>query len=84
MRLEDFVLDQDKTLQKLREFLGFPLVKIPVKPEVVGRYKADAGDHCIDRLRPYLADYGYDLPRETARAGKGIRHVRPRGKAIRN
>ena len=84
VRLEDFVLDQDKTLQKLREFLGFPLVKIPVKPEVVGRYKVDGGNHCIDCLRPYLADHGYDLPRETPRAGKGIRRVRPRGKAIRD
>jgi hypothetical protein len=36
VRLEDFVLKQDETLKKLETFLGLPLVKIPVKPQVVG------------------------------------------------
>lgn len=82
VRLEDFVLDQDKTLKALGEFLGFPLVKIPVKPEVVGRYKADGSNHCIDLLQPYLSDYGYDLPSKTARPGKGIRRAQTRRKPI--
>src|SRR5690606_34638578 len=38
VRFEDFVLDQDKTLATLSEFLGFPLVKIRVNPEAVGRW----------------------------------------------
>jgi arylsulfatase A-like enzyme len=78
VRLEDFVLDQDKTLRRLEEFLGFGLVKIPVKAEVVGRYKSDTGVHDFDFLRPYLIEHGYDVSKEKPHAAKSVRHVRPR------
>ncbi len=39
MPFESFVLQQDQALARLREFLGFPLVKLEVYPEAVGRWK---------------------------------------------
>ena len=62
VRFEDFVLDQDRTLARLEQFLGIKLVKIPVKPEAVGRYKTDTGVNCSDFLAPAMREYGYELP----------------------
>ncbi len=60
IRLEDFVLQQDETLKKLEQFLGIPLVKIPVKPEVVGRWKTDRGGrHDFPFFAQDLVSYGY-------------------------
>jgi len=73
VRLEDFVLDQDRTLMRLEKFLGIPLVSIPVKPEVVGRWKTDTEQHDFDFLRPDMLEYGY-LP-EKKHAAKSVRHV---------
>ena len=39
VRFEDFVLKQDETLRRLEGFLGFPLAKIEVRPESIGRWK---------------------------------------------
>jgi hypothetical protein len=61
IRLEDFVLDQDATLRKIEAFLGFPICKIPVKPEVVGRYKSDTEVHMYDFFREDLLEHGYPL-----------------------
>ncbi len=61
VRLEDFVLDQDRTLARLEQFLGFPLAKIPVKPEVVGRWKQDAGPHMFDFFLPDLIEHNYEV-----------------------
>jgi hypothetical protein len=58
-RLEDFVLDQDRTLSRLSEFTGVKLAKIPVKPEVIGRWKTDEGRHDFDFFRSDLAEHGY-------------------------
>jgi hypothetical protein len=59
VRLEDFVLKQDEALKRLEGFLGFPLVKIPVKPEVVGRWKKDRGRHDFPFFSDDLKAYGY-------------------------
>ncbi len=60
VRLEDFVLQQDATLGRLEEFLGLPLVKIAVRPEVVGRWKADHhGRHDFAFFAQDLVSYGY-------------------------
>jgi len=59
VRFEDFVLKQDKTLQKLSEYLGFPLEKIPVDPRPVGRWKSDPDLKDIDFLRADLIEHGY-------------------------
>jgi arylsulfatase A-like enzyme len=58
-KFEDFVLKQDETLKTLEQFLGFPLVRIPVKPEAVGRYKKDKGTHDFPFLSEHLKSYGY-------------------------
>jgi len=44
-RFEDFVLRQEETLARLEAFLGFPLARIPVRPETVGRWKTDEDVH---------------------------------------
>lgn len=59
VRFEDFVLDQDETLKRLEDFLGFDLVKIPVKPDPVGRYRSDGGRHMFEFFAPDLAEHGY-------------------------
>lgn len=61
VRFEDFVLDQDRTLARLEKFLGFPLAKIPVTPEAVGRWKKDAGEHTFDFFKPDLIEHNYEV-----------------------
>lgn len=60
VRMEDFVLRQEETLTKLEAFLGFPLARIPVHPETVGRYKTDDGVSLYDFLEPAMHEYGYN------------------------
>lgn len=62
VRFEDFVLDQDRILRRLGEFLGLALAKIPVRPETVGRYRTDAGVNYFDFLEPAMRQYGYEIP----------------------
>jgi hypothetical protein len=59
VRFEDFVLDQEATLKRLEEFLGIPLARIEVRPESVGRWKSDDGEHDFDFLQEDLIKYGY-------------------------
>jgi hypothetical protein len=66
VRFEDFVLDQNRTLKRLEQYLGFPLARIPVRPETVGRWKQDDGVHFFDFFLPDLIEHRYELP---ARAG---------------
>jgi len=58
-RFEDFVLDQERTLARLEGYLGFPLARIPVRPDSVGRWKKDAGKHDFEFFRPELTELGY-------------------------
>ena len=60
VRFEDFVLDQDRTLRRLEEFLGMKLAKIPVMPEAVGRFKTDTGENYFDFFAPAMREYGYE------------------------
>ena len=60
VRFEDFVLDQDRTVRRLDEFLGISLAKIAVRPEAVGRWKRDTGAHCFDFFAEEIAERGYD------------------------
>ncbi|MEZ4834155.1 MAG: sulfotransferase [Caldilineaceae bacterium] len=59
VRMEDFVLRQEETLTQLEAFLGFPLARIPVHPETVGRYKTDDGVSMFDFLEPAMREYDY-------------------------
>ncbi|HEX8525006.1 MAG TPA: sulfatase-like hydrolase/transferase [Tepidisphaeraceae bacterium] len=71
IRLEDFVQDQDETLKKLEQFLGIPLVKIPVKPEVVGRWKQDKeGRHNFPFFAQDLVTYNYTPESKPKRSRK--------------
>lgn len=59
VRFEDFVLDQRRTLDRLEAFLGFELAEVPVKPEAVGRWKADEGPCDFAFLHEAMQRYGY-------------------------
>jgi hypothetical protein len=48
VRFEEFVLNQDSTLKRLETFLGFPLARIEVRPESIGRWRQDTGQHDFD------------------------------------
>jgi hypothetical protein len=39
VRFEDYVLEQERVLAEVSEFLGFPLARLPVNPDAVGRWK---------------------------------------------
>ena len=59
VRFEDFVLNQEETLEKLEEFLGIPLARIDVRPEAVGRWKTNPEHREFDFLRDDLAELAY-------------------------
>ncbi len=63
VRFEDFVLDQDKTLKRLEQFLGIKMAKIPVKPETVGRWKTDKDVNYFDFFAKAMKEYRYEMPR---------------------
>ncbi len=61
VRFEDFVLEQESTLERLRNFLGIPLARIPVRPEAVGRWRREGTPPPIpDMLIPEMEALGYD------------------------
>ena len=61
IRFEDFVMHQDETLEKLEGFLGFPMSKIQVRPESIGRWKQDDGRHSFTFFQEELERYNYEL-----------------------
>ncbi|MBQ7624218.1 MAG: hypothetical protein IJS65_02960, partial [Clostridia bacterium] len=60
VRFEDMVFSQDKTLERLSDFLGVPLAKIEMRPDSVGRYKTDEGTHMFDFFEDDLKECGYE------------------------
>ncbi len=68
LRFEDFILRQEQTLKKLEEYLGFPVAKIEVRPESVGRWKSDDGVHDFPCFQEELHKYGYAEESECLRA----------------
>lgn len=62
VRFEDFVLRQEETLARLEEFLGFPLARIPVNPEAVGRWRTDTETNYFRFFEPAMHEYGYEMP----------------------
>lgn len=63
VRLEDFILKQEETLGRLEAFLGVPLARIPVKPEVIGRWKLDREAGGVNEYPFFvhaMKEYGYN------------------------
>lgn len=60
VRFEDFVMEQDKTLKRLEDFLEIPLARIVVRPDSVGRWKTDTDRHTFDFLREAMVENGYE------------------------
>lgn len=60
VRFEDFVLRQDETLKRLEAYLGFPLGRIIMRPETVGRWKKDTGIHYFDFFEEDLRELDYE------------------------
>ena len=67
VRFEDFVRYQDFTLRRVQDFLGFPLEKIAVNPEAVGRWRTASGPVAFDFL-PRAAFFDEDPPNGTQEA----------------
>lgn len=61
VRLEDFINDQEATLSRLEHYLGFSLVRVPVKPEVIGRWKTSSEVCFFDFLGDDMKRLGYEL-----------------------
>ena len=59
IRFEDFIQRQEDTLKRLEEFVGFPLVPIPVEEAPVGRWKNDPKHRDFDFLAAPLKELGY-------------------------
>ena len=59
VRFEDFVLNQEETLQRLEEFLGFQLARIVVREDSVGRWKTDSEQRHFDFLDEPIEELGY-------------------------
>lgn len=59
VRLEDFVLRQEETLDRLEEYLGIKLARIIVRPEVIDRWKMDDGVNNFDFFAPAMKAHGY-------------------------
>jgi len=68
MRFEDFILDQQRALGRLGEFLGIPMARIVVRPEAVGRWRTDDGMHDFDFFEEELRARGYERPVACGRA----------------
>jgi len=62
VRFEDFVMRQNETLERLEEFLGFPVAEIPVRSESVGRWRSDVASTPIGF---FPQEALYDGPWET-------------------
>jgi hypothetical protein len=62
VRFEDFVLQQEATLQRLEAYLGVPLARIIVRREAVGRYDQANGTSYFDFLDEGMQEFGYQIP----------------------
>lgn len=59
IRFEDFILKQDETISRLEAFLGFPLARIEVRPDSVGRWKSAEDHRDFDFLAADMKELGY-------------------------
>ena len=61
VRLEDFVLHQERELKRLEAYLGVPLARIPVKRDPIGRHKREPAGELYDFLVPAMQEHGYEV-----------------------
>ena len=59
IRFEDFILQQEETLQRLEDFLGIPLARIIVRQDPIGRWKTDSEQHFFDFFQAPMKASGY-------------------------
>ena len=59
VRFEDFVQNQEETLQRLEDYLGIKLGRIIVRPDSIDRWRQDADEHYFDFFAPAMDRYGY-------------------------
>lgn len=59
IRYEDFVLDQNNTLDRLESFLGIDLAKITAYRDKIGLWQHDELFHDYKFLKPLMEQYGY-------------------------
>jgi len=61
VRFEDFILKQEETLERLEEYLGFRLIRIPVRTAPVGRWKREGIPCNLEIFNEELVELGYEL-----------------------
>ena len=59
VKLEDFVLQQDQTLKRLQDFLGFALNKVPVRTDRIRLWQEDPRHKEVDFLQEALQELSY-------------------------
>ncbi|MCL2095965.1 MAG: sulfotransferase [Oscillospiraceae bacterium] len=59
VRFEDMVLNQDKTLKKLGDYLGINPAKIEMRPDSVGRWKTAEGQYTFDFFEEDMREFNY-------------------------
>ena len=62
VRYEDFVMNQERELERLEDFLSMKLARIVVRPDRVKLFKNDDEPNFFDFLGPAMASYGYEVP----------------------
>ena len=61
VRLEDSVLHQDREIKRMEKYLGFPLARIPVKRDPIGRHKREPAGELYDFLLLAMKEHGYEI-----------------------
>jgi hypothetical protein len=59
--LEDFVQHQERELERLEEYLGLKLARIPAKRDAIGRDKEYPGLPFPEFLKPAMREHGNEF-----------------------
>ena len=60
VRFEDFILKQEETVKRIEDYLEIPLCRIIERPDAVGRWKTDKGQHTFTEFADALKESGYE------------------------
>ena len=61
VRFEDFVNNQEETLERLEAFLEIPLARIILRKNTINRWKRDDGVNYYDFFEPAMREYNYQI-----------------------